>query len=109
TARFSKWAPSDRYTNLERSVVEAKSSFSKYTSDHRGAPFTLKKSVSLYRYLEFASHQPNRTSNIVMRKASGGDVWNPMFGLAAAPEIENAVPRRTPPISGCEGSSLSMA
>src|SRR5262245_3796319 len=38
------------------------------------------------------SHQPSRTLNSASNSVTSGDEWYPMFGLAAAPDIESAVP-----------------
>jgi hypothetical protein len=47
--------------------------------------------------LGFGNHHPSRTLNNVRRNATIPEVWKPMLGLAAAPEIEIACPKVTPP------------
>ncbi len=45
----------------------------------------------------FGNQLPRRMLKKVITKASSGELWYPMFGLAAAPEMVMAVPKQTGP------------
>src|ERR1700683_3048167 len=85
---FSKCPPSLSKTKFSSVLVLAISSLIRQKSPNSGDGLL---------HLDFRglpAHHPNRTPNIVKRNASAGEVWNPEFELAAAPETAIAVPRR---------------
>src|ERR1700722_11352603 len=98
---FSKCPPSLNITYRLVSSAAPRSSISNWNNEKRGEdlgdgsnqrPFgrpSLPPSSASTRGL--ASHHPSRTLKIVIRKAVAGLLWNPMLGLAAAPEIAAAV------------------